>query len=209
MANESKTRRRRRNERTKNGRPRWPPVPKKRAHLEIDLRIEDLKKALYSFAFDVTLVWHTIYSIRRDTKATIAASSLSESEFRHLAVHKIISDLSEQRANVFGFKIPVAAQRQPTHTAHRQPSIPSGSRPQDSLRRRTQMSDPSPSTYSHNNPDPLPLRLSTSETTVPTSWPKTTCPLLDPIPPSTKQPPKCPAATAQSCKNSSRTWTTC
>ena len=33
---------------------------KKRAQLEIDLRIEDLKKAFYSLAFDITSTWHTI-----------------------------------------------------------------------------------------------------------------------------------------------------
>ena len=90
---------------------------KKRAQLEIDLRIEDLKKAFYSLAFDIAASWHTIFSICRDTKATVAASSLSESEFSHLAVHKIISDLTEPQANVFGFKIPIAARRQPAAPA--------------------------------------------------------------------------------------------
>jgi len=89
---------------------------KKRAQLEIDLRIEDLKKAFYDLAFDIATSWHTVFSIRRATKATVADSSLSESEFSHLAVHKVISDLTEPQANVFGFKIPIAA-RQPPPTA--------------------------------------------------------------------------------------------
>ena len=86
---------------------------KKRAQLEIDLRIEDLKKAFYDLAFDIAASWHTVFSIRRKTKAAVAASSLSENEFSHLAVHKIISDFTEPQANVFGFKIPIAARQQP------------------------------------------------------------------------------------------------
>ena len=92
---------------------------KKRAQLDFDLRIEDLKRDFYSLAFDVTPAWHIIHSIRRDTNATIAASSLSESEFSHLDVHKIISKLSESRANTFGFEIPDVTTRQ-------QPANPTG-----------------------------------------------------------------------------------
>ena len=91
---------------------------KKRAQLEINLRVEYLKKTFYSLGFDIASVWCVIYSIRRDTKVTIAASSFSESKFSHQAVHKIISDLSEPRANVFGFKIPVA-ERRPAHGTRR------------------------------------------------------------------------------------------
>ena len=34
---------------------------KKYAQLEIDLRVEDLKKALYSLDFDIASAWYTIY----------------------------------------------------------------------------------------------------------------------------------------------------
>ena len=150
-------------------------MKKKRAQLEIDLRIEDLKKAFYSLAFDVTSAWHTIYSIRRDTKATIAASSLSESKFSHLAVYKIIFKLPESRANTFGFEIPDATTRQQsvnpagfTTTGFTTTGLAEEEAADaDSTPRETSFA------LAQHSPR-HPPRLPTSETTAPTPWPKIT-----------------------------------
>ena len=141
---------------------------KKHAQLEIDLRVKDPKKAFYSLGFDIASVWYIIYSIRHGTKATIAASFLPESKFSHQAVHKIISGLSEPRANVFGFKIPVAERRQAHATCQMtNPAwfTPTGLTETEDYDFVSTPNQTTPHTHSPNNLPCRPLRLSTLATT--------------------------------------------
>ena len=77
---------------------------KERAQLEIDLRVEDMKKAYYGLAFELASSTHTILSIRRTSKAKLANTSLSEMEISHHAVYNVIRDHTEKQTNYFGFK---------------------------------------------------------------------------------------------------------
>ena len=49
---------------------------KERAQLEINLRVEDQKKAYYGLAFELATSMFTVLSIRRSSKAKLASSSL-------------------------------------------------------------------------------------------------------------------------------------